>query len=1094
MWNFCRVSSLTTVFIAIAMISNLVFAEESIIPSPVNNSLNTLAQQRVVRISLPDEQTLIENKAGKFSYLVKFLREFWQIWAIDFNYRVEFLSMPNQEAALALKEGRIDINSITLLNAGSSKHLLSIPYALYNQRIYRRLKGDETNGIQIGIHSPTTETLAFLGYHIERSYYQNLDNLLDDYASYDALYSVKPWEMEFKLSERLLRQQFYISSDEAPKIYFHAATRISDRKLMYNINEGLRQTSNTQANIWTNKYFPASESNITLTLGEYFTDLSESEKQYLIDHNHLSYAITDEGLPPYIITKSFTNISERGFSVDLVNLVTKKTGILFRPYYVKSINEGVDLLKKGTIDLALFVEKTKNRINHFEFTIPYLSSHYSLITRDDSALTNNLSEFTNETFAALENHSSTEIIKERFPNAEIKIFGSLQTALKAVSNGHANALITHSLIASYTIKELQLSNLVSQPAPDFNERGKLSFATSKNKGSPNVISLLNRSINSISADQFDHMYSKWSAAALPEKDVKEHVDNAYRQASYVLGAIILLSFLVTWIYFRQLKVRKNAQRHVEHALSIAEAARAEAEKSAQAKIIFLAHMSHEIRTPMNGVLGMAEALTYTELDDKQSELLKTLQGSAVNLLALLNDVLDFSKMDAGKLTLESMPVDFSKLSTNIINSFSHHANRENVQLKLRIDDRINQSYFTDPTRLTQVLNNLISNSLKFTEQGLIELSITLIEQQSADNANYDTLQIAVKDTGIGIAKDKQALLFTPFIQADNKVTRKFGGTGLGLSICQEIVNAMGGKITLESEEGVGSKFHFTLTFKRADFEVKSDDRRKKERSNNAIDDNRFSGIRVLVAEDNIVNVTVITAQLARLNIIADVAEDGEQALNMHRENPYDIIISDCHMPVIDGFELAQKITSSPSNRAIWLIAVTADALSGSAEKCLASGFDDYLAKPCPQDEIDNKMHHAYRQLMRRRASIAMTNNVMKSFKLFMPQLLLKENDHDIVLAKSFASIFAQSWQQDKQQLLKALIALDYANIHAITHKCKGGMRYLCSNQLNEDAQSVEKYAQAQNKAATKAATSHFVEQLDLLVSEIRRWLVTLDNE
>jgi len=551
--------------------------------------------------------------------------------------------------------------------------------------------------------------------------------------------------------------------------------------------------------------------------------------------------------------------------------------------------------------------------------------------------------------------------------------------------------------------------------------------------------------------------------------------------------LLVLCLLLFWLYYRKSLRRKAEQDKVERALKIAEAEKLAAEKSAQAKISFLARMSHEIRTPMNGVFGMAEALSFTKLDDNQQELLSTLKSSASNLLALLNDVLDFSKMDAGKLTLELVPVNFHQLTQNIINSFSHPEKDKSLVFKLKIDEKITHSYFTDPTRLTQVFNNLLSNSVKFTQQGHITLTIELTDRKLVDNITYDTLKLCVADTGIGIAKNKQALLFTPFIQADNEVTRKYGGTGLGLSICQEIVHAMGGNITLESTEHIGSNFHFTLTFKQAGLEQDKIDRRKNHRTANAVDDDRFKNMRILIAEDNLVNIMVLNAQLARLNIKADVANDGAQALVMHKKLPYDIIISDCHMPVIDGFELAQKLSKQQNKKPLWLIAITADALSGTAEKCLAAGFDDYIAKPCPQETITDKLNRAYRQLVLQN-EFSLSSSEHENYQLFDLSSLLKINHSDIIISSNIAQLFVESWQQDRLALHIALSHHDFETLYALTHKIRGSVRYLCYNQLDSIAQQVENQALMKNYDEIENFTQAFINQVEQLTDEVNHWL------
>jgi len=556
--------------------------------------------------------------------------------------------------------------------------------------------------------------------------------------------------------------------------------------------------------------------------------------------------------------------------------------------------------------------------------------------------------------------------------------------------------------------------------------------------------------------------------------------------------LLLLCLLLFWLYYRKSLRRKAEQDKIERALKIAEAEKLAAEKSAQAKISFLARMSHEIRTPMNGVFGMAEALSFTNLDHNQQALLTTLKESASNLLALLNDVLDFSKMDAGKLTLELVPVNFHQISQSIISSFSHPEKDKSLNFNLRIDNNITHSYFTDPTRLTQVFNNLVSNAVKFTQQGNITLAIALIERKAVDAITYDTLKLSVADTGIGIAKDKQALLFTPFIQADSEVTRKYGGTGLGLSICQEIVHAMGGTINLESTEHIGSTFHFTLTFKQAGLEKERVERRKSTRQVNYTTDNRFGLLRVLVAEDNLVNIMVLNAQLERLNIKADVANDGAQALVMHNKEPYDIIISDCHMPILDGFELAKKLSKSKDKKPLWLIAITADALSGSAEKCLAAGFDDYIAKPCPQETITNKLNRAYRQLQLQKdinASSASANNYL----LFDLQALLKVNHSDIILASNVAQLFADTWQKDRLALQRALKEKNFETLYALTHKVRGSVRYLCYSQLDGMAQQVENHALVKNESEVSNFAQPFIAQLEQLADEINHWLANFSE-
>ncbi len=958
----CKPSPAFALLISLAL-SLLCFSVTT--PAQDNTKYQTSNEQLpTLRIALADVFRLEKDAHDKYSQMNSFLKEYWQIWSIDQNRRVEFTYLSTELAYQALQNNQIDIIAVANNNLENKNILLSIPYAKYRQHIFRRLITDEQNGLQIAIHSINQNNVLPSNASVEQSYFNNTADFIKEIDKFDAITSTRPWVLQTLLTEQNLIDDYYVNTEESIDTYFHFATRSSDRSLLYEINHNLREVNALQAKLWSDKYL-LKLPDLTLTLGNYLTNLSEEEKQYVIDHNTLIYPLIQRGFPPYIIPQEFGNISERGLTIDITKLATEKTGLVFKPLYIDNIADGLTRLETGQADVAILARKRGTLEHTFSFSMPYLTSRYNLIHRLDQQSITDFKDLNNQAIAAVIGKYTTEILLKRLPQARITLYASSQDAILAVAKGQADIFIGSPLNSGYIIKQQQLPNLTSKPIANFPEPETLNFATTKNNTA--LMTLLNRTVNTINPNQFDDIYARWSKTAFNQVYDKEQVATAYRNMSFVLAATIITCLVIFWIYYRQLQVRKAAQHKVEQALKIAEAARLEAEKSAQAKVVFLARMSHEIRTPMNGVLGMAESLAFTELNDNQQDLLDTLKISARNLLALLNDVLDFSKMDAGKLTLESVPVNISTLTRNIIAGFKHlHVESplqklNQIDIKLNVDQRITHQYFSDPTRLTQVLNNLLSNAIKFTEHGTITVTIDLASTSQEDNNVFDTLHISVQDSGIGIAKSKQDQLFTPFIQADTDITRKYGGTGLGLSICQEIVRSMGSEILLESTEHQGSLFHFYLKLKQANPVINITERRRSDRQTNAPEDQRFKQFRVLVAEDNSVNLLVITAQLARLNITADVAENGEQALQMYRKNPYDIIISDCHMPIIDGFELARTLTKEKT-KPLWLIAMTAEALSGAAEKCFQAGFDDYIAKPCPQEEVTNKLNNAYRQL------------------------------------------------------------------------------------------------------------------------------------
>ena len=1086
--KFLSLTFITVSFITSLFQFNQAFAQTLL---EKNENKDTILQSRVIRISFPDQKSINAAAPERIQQVINFLKEYWQIWAIDNQIDIQFYYLSTAEALKQLEEGQIDVIAINTYQSEQKNMLYSIPYAKFKQTLFQRINHDGSDGFQLAIHTDTKNTLNFLSQKITSQYFADLTELLNNQHKFDAIYSTKPWQVEKQLEFFALNDQFYVNKADIPGVNFRFTTRNNDRALLALINDNLRQVKQVQAALWQEKYLNSEDNNFQLSLGKYTQTLTEQEKQYVIDHNVITYPITHAGFPPYIITQSQSNnIIERGFAIDLLKHASEKLGIVFKPIYVDNFNNIFEEVTLGNAELLVNIEYDKTQMQEYTFSIPYIKAHYSIVYNPSILQHQQFFNLNNRTIAAIKNFKATLLLQQTYPKATFILFDTLELALAAVAHGDAEVFIGRSLATSYLIKQNQLSNLTAQPLPDFQSDAQFTFATTK--AEQTLISLLNKTINSISVNHFESLYAKWSQSSFPEVNIQAQVDVIYRQASYVFFAILLIALIVFWIYYRQLHIRKAAQKKIEQALTIAETARKEAERSAQAKITFLARMSHEIRTPMNGVLGMAEALNFTQLNTEQTELLDTLEGSARHLLALLNDVLDFSKMDAGKLTLESVPVNFHLLAKNVIKSFQRIDEHKSIKLLCNLDEEITHSYFTDPTRLNQVLNNLVSNAIKFTEQGSITLSIKRIEQFIEEDEIYDTIRISVIDTGIGISSKKQLQLFTPFIQADDEITRKFGGTGLGLSICQEIVIAMGGKININSVENTGSEFYFDLTYKQAGFEKDTEDRRKTNRDINTPQEERFKHINVLIAEDNLVNVKVLTAQLARLGMQPDIAYDGLEAFNMYQEKSYQLVISDCHMPNMDGFELAQKI-KEVTHEPVWLIAVTADALSGAAEKCLVAGFDDYMAKPCPQEEIANKVNHAYRAIQKKQLLHSIKGDDVSHCLLFNVDSLLLAHNNKRELAKQATQSFVKLWENEKQQLLIALNNLIIVELSQRLNKIATLVESLNHIEINQLINNVLLVLNNTEASLTKAAVLNLCNKLDLFYVEILTWRNKSDN-
>lgn len=492
--------------------------------------------------------------------------------------------------------------------------------------------------------------------------------------------------------------------------------------------------------------------------------------------------------------------------------------------------------------------------------------------------------------------------------------------------------------------------------------------------------------------------------------------------------------------------RVEAERQLKDAKKVTE-------DTARAKEVFLANMSHEIRTPMNGVLGIATLLGKTSLDDQQKKYLGLIRESANNLLLIVNDVLDLEKIILGKLQFEDIDFSLTERTEKCIQAFTYKAEEKGITLVSKIEHEGDFWVSGDPYRLSQVLNNLISNAVKFTEKGSVTITMRIDEVMP----HQTWIEFIVEDTGIGIPADKQVTIFEPFTQANSNVTRKYGGTGLGLSICRELVHMMGGALFLESEQGKGSAFRFVLPF------VSSSLKPNPKTMSEEINYKSLGRKKILVAEDVELNQFLARHIMESWGFEVEIANNGREALDMVTNNEYDLVLMDIQMPEMDGMEATQNIRLLPDVKkaGIPIVALTANALKGDSDKYISVGMNDYLSKPFDESKLfliisknlsERKNASANVEKLHE-AEVAKTGS--DNQKLYDLSMVEAISGGDQQFVKKMIQLFLDTMPQALNDLEAELKQEKWESLGKLAHKMKSTIDSMGIVSLKQDIRAIE---------------------------------------
>ncbi len=508
-------------------------------------------------------------------------------------------------------------------------------------------------------------------------------------------------------------------------------------------------------------------------------------------------------------------------------------------------------------------------------------------------------------------------------------------------------------------------------------------------------------------------------------NVKLSIDDANKdgQTAKALGTILaLIAALASVFIFGYITYKMLDQQRLIGRLNESES---KARESAKIKENFLANMSHEIRTPLNAIIGFTNLLKRRELDEEAGKYVSYIQKAGDGLLHIVNDILDLSKLEAGMMRIESEPFHPREILQTVFDIYEPKAIDKGIALHIGTDQTVPLVLKGDAARFSQILSNLIVNALKFTEKGKVDIRV----DKMSETADEVVLLTTISDTGIGVHPREMNAIFERFHQADEAATRRYGGTGLGLSIVRDLVKTMNGKITVESEEGKGSRFFLELPFKKSDTSEVPAISQMPENSNR-----RTHSKKVLVVEDNEINQMLVTKLLLTQGIESDVANDGATAISMIKERNYDLILMDIQMPGMDGYTTTRIIRSELGSN-IPIIAMTAHAMSQEKEKCIRGGMNDYLAKPVDETDLFNMLSHYLSDPEEGLKNRADTRHE-SDYKTIKLDYLFSISQGDQEYERSVTNQFLISLPQDLELMSKALQDSNMEELKSLAHRLK----------------------------------------------------------
>ncbi len=709
---------------------------------------------------------------------------------------------------------------------------------------------------------------------------------------------------------------------------YRAAAAKGNNDLIETVNKGLQEISAEEIEVVKKKWFDKIKTSYSFRSVK--DPVFSADELDFINSVGEIYISGDPDWPPH---SSYNQSGEYlGIIPELWEVILKRSGLRVERIRADNWAQTIDLIKGKKIDVIDCVSRTEERLKYIDFTDIIFSSSLVIIGRDDTDYMNGLNDIGDLTLAVQEGTSEIELIKRDYPSIKFVYYSEPDIAYRDVSAGKVDLFLRHQSDFSYQKKHKMLSNLKIVGPTEYTRDYRIGVQ----KGNTILLGILNKALSLITEEEKNTIFDKWIGT---ERSVIDYA---------LVRKIVLISLLVILVIIywnrklsREIDLRKKAEFELVKAME-------KAESATKAKSEFLANMSHEIRTPMNAILGFSDLLKKTSLSNTQKSYLNTIRSGGETLLNIINDILDISKIEANKLDINKNFFDLYSLIFELKQFFKDKLESKNLELLIENQQDIPRIIFMDELRMRQIFFNLISNAIKFTDQGYVKI-ITSFRDRG--NEKID-LRIIIEDTGTGIKIEDQERIFDAFEQAGTTArSKKFQGTGLGLAITKKLVLLMNGSITVDSEFGKGSKFILDFDGVVTDADSSSLTKLSGKKDENVT----FNGAKVLIADDIESNRLLLKEICKEMGMETLEAENGRQALDIIKLHVPDLILMDVRMPEMDGYEAVEIIKNDPSLKKIPVIAVTASVMSSDKAMINKARFDGYLRKPIILNELTDNL-------------------------------------------------------------------------------------------------------------------------------------------